>query len=83
MHHPRIDDYTLAEPFWWVGNWDASACEASCEDGGPAQQVGEPGLCLGVEGQLRAWGLRASYWGIGSVGGANITRYFHRGFYRD
>ena len=55
MHHPRIDDYTLAEPFWWVGNWDASACEASCEDGGPAQQVGEPGLCLGLEGQLRAW----------------------------
>ena len=38
-----IDDYTLAEPYWWVGNWDASACEAHCDgDGdGVGQQTGE------------------------------------------
>ena len=50
-----LDDYTLAQPSWYVSNWDMSGCDDCASGaGGAGQQVGEVlcsrGLRLACEG---------------------------------
>eukprot|EP00439_Symbiodinium_sp_Y106_P077146 s1614_g16.t1 len=55
-----IDDYTLAQPSWYVSNWDMSGCDDYCASGsdGGGQQVGEVlcsrGLRLACEGPMQS-----------------------------
>lgn len=55
-----LDDYTLAQPSWYVSNWDMSGCDDYCASGagGGGQQVGEVlcsrGLRLACEGPMQS-----------------------------